>query len=68
MQNLNLKIDGMSCSACVGHVTKALESVAGVSNVSVDLERGSAHVEGQSLDLDELIAAVEEEGYEAQSA
>ena len=68
MENLNLKISGMSCSACVGHVSRALQSVAGVSRVSVDLERGSAHIEGSNLDADRLIAAVEEEGYEAKIA
>ena len=66
MQTLVLKIRGMSCEACVGHASKALQSVAGVSNVSVDLGRGSAHVEGNGLDADKLIAAVEEEGYQAQ--
>ncbi len=68
MENLNLKISGMSCDACIGHVSKALQSVAGVSNVNVDLEHGSAYVEGDNLDADKLIAAVEEEGYQAQSA
>ena len=68
MENLDLKIGGMSCSACVGHVSKALQSVAGVSSASVDLESGNAHVEGLNLDADALVAAVEEEGYEAQMA
>lgn len=68
MENLNLKINGMSCAACVGHVSKALQSVAGVSNVQVELERGIAHVAGNNLDANKLIAAVEEEGYEAQNA
>lgn len=68
MENLNLEISGMSCAACVGHVTRALQSVAGVSNVSVDLERGNAHIQGNDLDANQLIAAVEEEGYEAESA
>ena len=67
MENLNLKISGMSCDACVSHVSKALQSVAGVANVSVDLASASAHIEGKDLDADKLIAAVEEEGYEAQN-
>ena len=67
MNELNLKISGMSCGACVGHVTKALQSAPGVSSAVVDLESQSARVEGQSLDAAQLIAAVEEEGYQAQA-
>ena len=68
MKNLDLKISGMSCDACVSHVSKALKSVAGVASVRVDLASASAHIEGSDLDADKLIAAVEEEGYGAQSA
>ena len=68
MQTLNLKISGMSCGACVGHVTKALQSAPGVSSAVVDLDSQSARVEGQNLDLAQLQAAVEEEGYQAQAA
>ncbi len=60
----NLKITGMTCNHCVMHTTKALESVAGAENVKVDLESGSATVEG-GADLEKLISAVKEVGYQA---
>lgn len=63
----NLKIEGMTCQNCVKHVRKALESVAGVTSAEVDLDSGRATVEGEAAVAD-LIAAVEEEGYEAKSA
>ena len=66
METLNLKISGMSCGACVGHVTKALQSAPGVQSAVVDLASQSARVQGQDLDVEGLKAAVEEEGYEAQ--
>lgn len=68
METLNLKISGMSCGACVGHVTKALQSAPGVQSAVVDLATQSARVQGQGLDLAQLKAAVEEEGYQAQAA
>lgn len=65
MQTIELKVSGMTCGACVGHVTKGLQSVAGVKNVLVDLAGAKATVAGESLDLSQLLSAVEEEGYGA---
>jgi copper chaperone len=62
-----LKITGMTCGHCRQAVTEALESVDGVETVRVDLERGSAEVEGNA-DLKALVTAVEEEGYQASPA
>ena len=60
----NLKVEGMTCHHCVMAVTKALESVEGVRRAKVDLAEGSAEVEG-TADLQAMIAAVQEEGYQA---
>lgn len=60
----DLKVEGMTCHHCVMAVTKALESVAGVRNAEVDLEHGRARVEGEA-DVQAMIAAVQEEGYQA---
>ena len=65
MQNIEFKISGMMCEACVGHVTKALQSAAGVRSAFVDLASATARVEGENLDAAALVAAVEEEGYDA---
>lgn len=65
MSTIELNIEGMSCSACVSHVTKALESVPGVSSAQVDLNTRSAQVTGEALSGAALVAAVEEEGYNA---
>lgn len=58
-----LKISGMTCGNCVKHVTQALQAVPGVERVSVDLESGTAEVDGDASN-EQLKAAVEEEGYE----
>lgn len=62
-----LTIEGMTCSHCQSAVKSALESVEGVRKADVDLERGLAKVDGPA-DTAALIAAVEEEGYQASVA
>lgn len=60
-----LHIEGMMCQNCVKHVTKALESIDGVSEVNVSLEEKKATVTVPgSVSDDTLKNAVTEEGYE----
>lgn len=63
---MELKITGMTCGHCQAAVKSALESVAGVRAVHVDLENGYAKIEGiADIDMMLLVAAVEAEGYQA---
>ncbi|ESP88531.1 heavy-metal-associated domain-containing protein [Candidatus Halobonum tyrrellensis] len=62
-----LSVHGMSCADCEATVTDALEGVDGVRDASADRESETATVEGDADTLD-LIAAVEDAGYEADSA
>jgi len=55
----------MSCQSCVAHTKKALESVAGVRSVEVNLEAEEAVVQHEGAEQDALVAAVTEEGYGA---
>lgn len=59
-----LKIDGMTCDHCTVAVKNALEGVAGVAGADVDLATGRARVSGNA-DAALLIAAVQDEGYQA---
>ena len=56
-----LTIDGMMCQHCVAHVSKALNSLPGVT-ASVDLDTKTATVSGTASD-EALKKAVEEAGY-----
>ena len=67
MSQVQLKIDGMSCGHCVAAVESSLSAIAGVESVTVDLDSGSAIVEG-TADIQALISAAEQEGYEARVA
>lgn len=64
-QTITLNVEGMTCDHCVHAVTTALQEVTGVEKASVELEAKRAVVEGDGLDAAQLIAAIEEEGYEA---
>ncbi len=59
----HLTIEGMSCGHCVMHVKSALQDVAGVTSVEVDLLKKSAMVEGDALSDAALGAAVIDAGY-----
>ncbi len=60
-----LQIEGMNCDACVSFVASALQSVEGVERALVDLNSKRAEVEGENYRVEDLIEAVEEEGYSA---
>jgi copper chaperone len=60
----NLQVGGMTCEHCVRAVTKTLQAVPGVDNVSVTLAGGRALVEG-TADPQALVHAIKKEGYEA---
>lgn len=63
---IELNVTGMTCDHCVHAVTNALQDVAGVSKAIVSLDEKSARVEVDGVvDVAAMIAAIEEEGYEA---
>lgn len=69
MNTVELEVQGMTCGACVKHVTKALQSVPGVNHVEVDLANGRARVQGDlSPGAEPLIAALASEDYPAKLA
>jgi copper chaperone len=57
-------VTGMTCANCVRHVTEAVTSVTGVDSVEVNLEAGTASVQG-STDTEAVIAAIVAAGYQA---
>lgn len=61
---IELNVIGMTCASCVGRVEKALRSVPGVVEATVNLATERASIYG-SADPAELISAIERIGYEA---
>lgn len=65
-----LKVEGMSCQTCVRHVREALEPLAGVTRVQVQLEPGQAEIEHDTarVSVEDLVQALRDAGYDASAA
>ncbi len=60
-----LKIEGMMCAHCQKHVHDALSKMAGVTDVTVDLEGGKAAVKAtRDIPQSEFADVIKEAGYE----
>ncbi|MCL2031774.1 MAG: heavy-metal-associated domain-containing protein [Methanomassiliicoccaceae archaeon] len=58
-----LKIDGMSCEMCSKKVSDALLDTEGVTDVKVDLKKGTAEVMQEGVKDEDLIRAVLDAGF-----
>jgi len=58
------KVNGMKCGGCVASVEKAVQALAGVESVEVDLESAMASVKG-SASSEEVISAIDSAGFNA---
>ena len=63
-----LDVTGMSCGSCVRHVSTALRSLDGVTEVDVRLKEGKVVVshDPARTSTDALIAALDKAGYGSQ--
>jgi len=66
LERITLPIQGMSCASCVNKVEKALKSVRGVIQVSVNLatERASVEYIPEEVAINDLKKVVHEAGYQ----
>ena len=62
MSAIQLNVTEMTCNNCVKHVTDALNAVAGVEAIEVNLEKGKVTVKG-SADSQALVSALDAAGY-----
>jgi copper chaperone len=65
MRGLTLQIEGMSCGHCLNAVNKALGNLAGVEIGSVTMGRAILQYDPGRIGVDQVLAAVRAEGYEA---
>ena len=60
-----IKISGMSCQHCVMAVTKALQKIAGVRNIQVDLDKGEATFDEEGpVDGNAIREAIKKAGFD----
>jgi Cu+-exporting ATPase len=68
MQDVELRISGMTCASCVSHVERRLNAIDGVSaTVNLATERAHVHCPAD-ITTDDLVEAVREAGYRATPA
>jgi copper chaperone len=67
MDKVTLKVGGMTCTGCVGSVTRVLQALDGVAEVDVSLEKAQAEVsfDPARTRREDLCAAVEGAGFDA---
>ena len=62
-----LRVEGMNCAHCERAVTEAIRSVDPSAQVQVDLSAGTVTT-GSGARPEELVCAIEAEGYKARPA
>lgn len=67
MDNLTLKLGGMSCASCASSIEQAIKSVPGVieCNVNFGMEQASIQYDSQKTSLETIQEAVDAAGYKA---
>ena len=70
MQTIDIPIRGMTCGSCVASIERELSRVSGVHTAAVDLAAANAAVtyDPTVAQVNDLIQAIEEAGYEVESA
>jgi len=59
MTDINFKLEGLNCEACVKLSTNRFKKVPGVSDVSINLATGETHVIGDKITLSDLEKSLE---------
>ncbi len=70
IQNIQLRIHGMTCASCVAHVEKSIQKLAGIEQVAVNLatEKVAVRYDKSRLRESDIIQAVAAAGYSASPA
>ena len=65
--NIEFHIQGMTCQGCVRSVETKLSKIPGVSSTRVDLgaEKATVEYDDSRTNADQMIAAVEQIGFQA---
>lgn len=64
LEVLTLEVRGMHCHSCVASVTRALSGIAGVAEVQVLLDEGTATLRGRAVSRAQAAAAIRSLGFE----
>ncbi len=63
MTDVTIKIEGMSCQHCVMRVKKAIEALAGISNLDVQIGTVKLKFDENKVKKEEIEKAITNAGY-----
>ncbi|TXR99984.1 copper resistance protein CopZ [Bacillus sp. SH7-1] len=68
MEQLTLKVEGMSCGHCVNAIESSVKELNGVEQVKVQLAEGTVEVtiDSSAIKLKDIVAVIEDQGYDVQ--
>ncbi|PEN33483.1 copper chaperone CopZ [Bacillus toyonensis] len=68
MEQLTLKVEGMSCEHCVNSIESSVKELNGVEQVKVQLAEGTVEVtiDSSAITLKDIVAVIEDQGYDVQ--
>ncbi|PEI63720.1 copper chaperone CopZ [Bacillus toyonensis] len=68
MEQLTLKVEGMSCGHCVNSIESSVKELNGVEKVKVQLAEGTVEVtiDSSAITLKNIVAVIEDQGYDVQ--
>jgi Cu+-exporting ATPase len=66
IEELRLRVSGMTCAGCAASVQRAIESQPGVRSASVSVAGGMATVVGEDLRPERLVHVIRERGFDAE--
>jgi uncharacterized protein len=63
MNELLIKVDGMTCNHCKSNVENNLRKISGIKDVQIDLSSGKVSIHGEKLDKAEIADTITNLGY-----
>lgn len=64
MQNVTLKVEGMSCNHCVNSIEGAMKTIGATAKVDLGSKSVSVQFDESKLSLDTVKATIEDQGYD----
>ncbi|MDM5235391.1 MULTISPECIES: copper chaperone CopZ [Bacillus cereus group] len=66
MEQLTLKVEGMSCGHCVNSIESNVKELNGVQQVKVQLAEGTVEVtiDSSIITLKDIVSVIEDQGYD----
>lgn len=66
MSKRSIQVENVKCGGCAANIEKALGALAGIDQVSVDVQSGTVSLEGDA-DQSQVLEALKNAGYPAKA-